>query len=47
MKSDLDGGKINTVSQTSTPITVLWKKGFDGLHEEQIGTILSVFRSWD
>jgi len=42
---DLDGGKINTVSHT--PIAVLWKKDFDGLTEEQIDTILSVFRSWD
>jgi hypothetical protein len=42
----LDGGKINTVSETLTPITLLWKKGFDGLQEDHINTITNVFRTW-
>jgi len=42
---DLDGAKINTVSQTLAPIAVLWKKGFDG-QQDQIYTITTVFRTW-
>jgi len=41
----LDGGKISTVSETLTPITLLWKKGFDGL-QDHINTITNVFRTW-
>jgi len=44
--SNLNGDKINTVSQTDTPIAVLWKKGFDGLQEDHINTVTNVFRTW-
>jgi len=41
---DLNGGKV--FLQTGVPISLQWQKGFEGLNEEHIDTITSVFRRW-
>jgi len=41
---DLNGG--NAFLQTGVPNSLQWQKGFEGLNEEHIETITSVFRRW-
>jgi len=43
---DLNGGKAKAFLQTGVPISLHWQKGFEGLNEEHIQTITSVFRRW-